>query len=58
MTEEQVKEEMDKSLKEMFDIEQIISFQFGLVQKAFLKGVELGMKIGKEIKEKEIKEND
>ena len=51
MTEEQVKEEMDKSLKEMFDIEQIIYFQFGLVQKAFLKGVELGMKIGKEIKE-------
>lgn len=49
MTEEQVKEEMDKSLKEIFDTKQIIDFQFDLVQKAFLKGMELGMKIGKEI---------
>lgn len=50
MTEEQIKIEMDKALHEVFNTDEIVKFQFDLVQKAFLKGLELGMKIGKELK--------
>ena len=50
MTEEQIKTEMDKSIREVFNTDEIINFQFDLVQKALLKGLDLGMKIGKESK--------
>ena len=48
MSEKQVKDEMNKALNKIFDTEKIINFQFDIAQKAFLKGLELGMKIGKE----------
>ena len=48
MTEERLTEEMDKALHDVFDTKQIVDFQFDLVQKAFLKGLEFGMKINKE----------
>lgn len=48
MTEEQIRVEMDKALKEVFNTDKIINFQFDLVQETFLKGLALGMKIEKE----------
>ncbi len=45
MTEEELKEKMDKDLNEVFDVKNIIDFQFDLLQKAYLKGIETGMKI-------------
>ena len=48
MTEEKLKEEMDKALKEVFDTDFIIGVQFELIRRAFEKGLELGMKVGKE----------
>lgn len=57
MTEEQIGMEMDKSMHEIFNTDEIVKFQFDLVQKAFLKGLELGMKIGKEQSYESIVEN-
>ena len=48
MTEEQIKIEMNKALYEVFNTDEIVKFHLDLVQKAFLKGLEIGMKIGKE----------
>ena len=48
MTEEQIKIEMNKALHEVFNTDEIVKFHLDLVQKAFLKGLEIGMKIGKE----------
>ena len=48
MTEEKLRAEMDKALHEVFNTDEIVKFQFDLVQKALWKGLELGMKIGKE----------
>lgn len=45
MTEEKLREAMDKSLKEIFDTESIIDFHFSLIQKGFLSGLQLGMKV-------------
>lgn len=50
MTEEQIRIEMDKAIHEVFNTDEIVNFQFDIVQKAFLKGIELGMKIEKELK--------
>ena len=36
MTEEELKEKMDKDLNEVFDVKNIIDFQFDLLQKAYL----------------------
>ena len=45
MTEEELKEKMDKDWNEIFDVKIIMDFQFALLQKAYQKGVETGMKI-------------
>lgn len=49
MTEEKLKEEMDKALNEIIDVPKIMNFQMDLVEQAFNKGLSLGIKIGKEI---------
>ena len=46
-TEEEIKQEMDKAIRESLDIAEVTNFAFDMVQKAFLKGMELGIKIGK-----------
>jgi len=51
MNETELREKMDKDLKEVFNVDNIINFQFDLMQKAYLKGLETGMKIGKEVKQ-------
>lgn len=48
MNENEIRSEMDKALHEVFNTEEIIGFEFNLMRKAFLKGLELGMKIEKE----------
>ena len=48
MTKEQIKIEMDKALHEVFNTDEIVKYNLDLVQKAFMKGLELGMKINKE----------
>jgi hypothetical protein len=45
MTEEELKEKMNKDLGEIFDVKIIMDFHFDLLQKAYLKGIETGMKI-------------
>lgn len=45
MTEEELKEKMDKDWNEIFDVKSIMDFQFALLQKAYQKGIETGMKI-------------
>ena len=45
MTEEELKEKMDKDLNEVFNVKSIIDFQFDFLQKAYLKGIKTGMKI-------------
>lgn len=45
MDEEELKEKMDKDWNEIFDVKSIIDFQFALLQKAYHKGIETGMKI-------------
>ena len=47
MTEEELKEKMDKDLEEIFNVKSIIDFQFDLMQKAYLKGIETGLKAGR-----------
>ncbi|MCR5218610.1 hypothetical protein [Treponema sp.] len=49
MTETELKEEMDKDLGEIFNVENIINFQFDLMQKAYLKGIGTGRKINLQI---------
>ncbi len=46
MEEKELKEKMDKDLEEVFNVKSIIDFQFDLVQKAYVKGLELGLKVG------------
>ena len=41
MTEEKLREEMDKAIKQSFDVNVIINFQFDLFQKAFEKVIHL-----------------
>lgn len=36
---------MDKDWNEIFDVKNIMDFQFALLQKAYQKGIETGMKI-------------
>ena len=48
MTEEKLKEAMDKSLREIFDTDRIIDFHFELIQKGVLSGLQLGMKVEKD----------
>lgn len=45
MDEEELKEKMDKDWNEIFDVKSIMDFQFALLQKAYQKGIETGMKI-------------
>lgn len=45
MDEEELKEKMDKDWNEIFDVKNIMDFQFALLQKAYQKGIETGMKI-------------
>lgn len=45
MTEEELKEKMDKDLDEIFNVKSIMDFHFNLVQIAYIKGLETGMKI-------------
>ena len=47
MTEPELKEEMQKAINEVFKTDEIIYFMFDLTQKAFTKGLELGMKVNK-----------
>lgn len=47
MTEEELKEKMDKDLEEVFNVKSIIDFQFDLMQKAYTKGLETGLKAGR-----------
>lgn len=44
MEEKELKEKMNKDLDEVFNVKNIIDFQFDLVQKAYVKGLELGLK--------------
>ena len=53
MTEKELEEKMNKDLDEVFNVKSIIDFQFDLMQKAYLKGIQTGMKISREIKENE-----
>ena len=48
MTEDELKKEMDKVLHECFNVEAMTNFYVDQMQTAFLKGLQLGMKIGKE----------
>ena len=48
MNENEIRTEMYKALHEVFNTEEIIGFEFNLMRKAFLKGLELGKKIKKE----------
>lgn len=48
MTEEELKEKMDKDLNEVFNVKSIIDFQFDLLQKAYTKGLETGLKAGRQ----------
>ena len=48
MTEEEIKKQMKKALNEVFNVDEIFNLHFNIMQQAFLKGLELGMKIGKE----------
>ena len=45
MTEEELTEKMDKDLKEVFNVKSIMDFQFDLMQKAYLKGIETGQMV-------------
>lgn len=47
MDEEKAKEEMKKALSECFDVKAVTNVVFDQVQNAFLKGIEIGIKIGK-----------
>jgi hypothetical protein len=38
---------MDKDLNEVFNVKSIIDFQFDLLQKAYTKGLETGLKAGR-----------
>ena len=44
MTEEELREKMKKDLDEAFNVKSIIDFQFDLLQKAYTKGLETGLK--------------
>lgn len=46
-----LKEKMNKDLNEVFDVKSIIDFQFDLLGKAYLKGLETGIEIGKSEKD-------
>lgn len=45
MTDKELEEKMDKDWNEIFDVKSIMDFQFALLQKAYQKGIETGMKI-------------
>lgn len=47
MTEEELKEIMKKDLDGVFDVKPIIDFHFDLLQKAYVKGLNTGLKAGK-----------
>lgn len=47
MTEEELREKMNKDLDEAFNVKSIIDFQFDLLQKAYTKGLETGIEAGK-----------
>lgn len=53
MTEEELKEKMKKDLDEVLNVKSIIDFQFDLVQKAYLKGLEIVFKANETTKELE-----
>lgn len=54
MDEEKAKEEMKKALSECFDVKAVTNVVFDQVQNAFLKGIEIGIKIGKGEKVEEV----
>lgn len=60
MSEEKLKKQMDEDMDEIFKTEEIINFMFDLVQKAYLKGIQTGMKIKSSEKQAEqfLKENE
>lgn len=45
MTDEELKGKMKKDLDEIFNVEKIIDFHFDLLQKAYIKGLNTGLKI-------------
>ncbi len=45
MTDEELKEKMKKDLDEVFNVENIIDFHFDLLRKAYIKGLNTGLKI-------------
>ena len=45
MTKEELKERMAKDIKEVFNTDTVINFIFSLVQDAYEKGLETGMRI-------------
>lgn len=45
MTEEELKERMDKDLAEVFNVKSIIDFHFDFLRKTYTKGLETGMKV-------------
>lgn len=49
MKEEELEEKMKKDLDEVFNVEKIMDFQFDLSQKAYSKGLETGLLIGRPI---------
>lgn len=56
MTEKELKEKMNKDLDEIFNVKSIMDFHFNLVQIAYVKGLETGMKIsssGEKLSEEE-----
>ena len=53
MAEEELKEKMKKDLDEVLNVKSIIDFQFDLVQKAYLKGLEIVFKANETTKELE-----
>lgn len=55
MTEQELRTELDRSLKESFDVAKITSVIFDEIQKAFTKGFDLGVKFasGRKVNDEE-----
>lgn len=47
MTENELKEKMDKDLDEALDVKNIIDFHFALLEKAYIKGLNTGLMVSR-----------